>query len=282
MKDLLFSYFLIIRPINCFITFLTVFFGGIIISNYKIDFNILLLAAISASLITAAGNVINDIFDIDLDKIVHPNRPLPSKKINIEQARIFYLLLNIFALLLLSQTFLILFIIGFFVIIILYLYARSLKKIFLVGNFLVAFLTGLTFIFAGITVNSLSNSFIPAVFAFLINFIREIVKDTEDISGDIKYGIKSLPIALGLKKTKIVIIILIVFLILFSIYPFAAGIYNIEYFVFIMVTVNPILVFVGKLFFDDQSNMKLSLVSLLLKLNMFLGLIAISLNKWKI
>ena len=73
----------LVRPLNCLITFLSVLIGGFIISESAININLLLIASISASLITAAGNVINDIYDIELDKISHPERPLPLNNLSI-------------------------------------------------------------------------------------------------------------------------------------------------------------------------------------------------------
>ena len=58
----------------------------------------------------------------------------------------------------------------------------------MIGNITVAFLTGLVFIFGGVVVENPSAAIVPAVFAFLINLIREIVKDIEDVEGDNKAG----------------------------------------------------------------------------------------------
>ena len=76
------------------------------------------------------------------------------------------------------------------------------KRIILLGNFIVAFLTGLAFIYGGIAVNNFKYAVIPAIFAFLINFIREIVKDMEDIEGDKSAGIFSFPYLYGFKRSK--------------------------------------------------------------------------------
>jgi len=274
-----FNYFYLIRPINCLITLLTVFVGGIVIADSTFELKTLLLASISASLIAAGGNVINDIYDIELDKIVHPKRPLPSGSISITSARYFYFGLNIIALFLISQTNYLLFIISLIVVILLFFYASLLKKKFLLSNLTIAFLTGLTFVFAGVAVNNPEMSLIPASFAFLINLIREIVKDTEDLEGDVKFGINSVPNVLGLSKTKLIVWILIFILFLITILPFIFSAYKIEYFVLIMIIVNPLLIYSGKLFFQHKNNNEIKKVSNLLKLNMILGLIAIYFGK---
>lgn len=279
MLSLIFNFIKITRPLNCLITFFSVLIGGFIISDSEINFNLLLFASISASLIAAAGNVINDIYDVETDKISHPNRPLPSNKLSIPQAKILYICLNLIALIILFSSSFSLAIVGITVITLLLLYASSLKKLFLLGNLIVAFLTGLTFVFAGIAVGNVSDSFIPAGFAFLINLIREIIKDTEDMDGDIKYEVNSIPIVLGINKTRWIVICLIVLLIVFTVYPFLMKIYNIEYFVFIMIIINPIMIIAGRRFFNSTSKNDLKTASSLLKFNMILGLVAIYIGK---
>ncbi len=269
----------LVRPLNCLITFLSVLIGGFIISESAININLLLIASVSASLITAAGNVINDIYDIELDKISHPKRPLPLNKVSISQAKTIYILLNLLALILLFISSIYLTLIGVLAIALLFIYSSFLKKIFLLSNLVIAFLTGLTFIFAGEAVNNLMSSFIPAGFAFLINLIREIVKDTEDLEGDIQCGINSLPIVLGFKKTSWIVLSLTIILILFTTYPYFNGIYKIEYFVLVMIIVNPILILSAKKFFEKNDKKNIKTASVLLKLDMLIGLVAIYLGK---
>jgi len=269
----------LVRPLNCLITFLSVLIGGFIISESAININLLLIASVSASLITAAGNVINDIYDIELDKISHPKRPLPLNKVSISQAKTIYIILNLLALILLFISSVYLTLIGVLAIALLFFYSSFLKKIFLLSNIVIAFLTGLTFIFAGEAVNNVMSSFIPAGFAFLINLIREIVKDTEDLEGDIQYGINSLPIVLGFKKTSWIVLSLTIILILFTTYPYFNGTYKIEYFVLVMIIVNPILIISAKKFFEGNDKKNIKTASVLLKLDMLIGLVAIYLGK---
>ena len=70
----------------------------------------------------------------------------------------------------------------------------------------VAFLTGLVFIFGGVVVENPTAAIVPAIFAFLINLIREIVKDMEDVEGDNKAGVITFPIKFGFQKSKILIL----------------------------------------------------------------------------
>jgi len=223
----------------------------------------------------ASGNIINDIFDLEIDKINRPERPLPSGKISNKEALVLYfiflLLSFIFSWFINLPAFLIVVVSTF----ILYLYSKYIKRIPLVGNIIVAFLTGLVFVFGGVAVGNPSAAIIPAIFAFSINLIREIVKDMEDVEGDRKADVITFPIKNGFQKSKIIILIITISLILYTIYPFITQIYKIEYFVIIMITVNPILVYSMKMLFENRTVESFNKISNLLKLDMVFGLIAI-------
>ena len=143
----------------------------------------------------------------------------------------------------------------------------------------IAFLTGLAFIYGGFASGNPVAAIVPAVFAFLINLIREIVKDIQDIEGDTKAGVITFPIKFGFKKSKILILIITISLILYTLYPFITELYKIEYFIVVMVFVNPLLILSLKFLFDSKKENNLTVVSNMLKLNMVLGLIAIYLGK---
>jgi geranylgeranylglycerol-phosphate geranylgeranyltransferase len=275
----------ITRPVNVIITFVSVLVAAMICLPGKIPGLNVLLAAISAALTAASGNIINDLFDIETDKINRPLRPLPSNRITITEA---YILILVLILLSLVISYLISYSAFFIVIIshlILFLYSKYFKSIPLLGNITVAFLTGLVFIFGGVVVGNPSAAIVPAVFAFLINLIREVVKDIQDVEGDEKSNIVTFPIKYGFKKSKLLALIITLILILCTLFPFVMHIYSIEYFVIVMIIVNPILVYCLKILFwksipsgEDRSLINLSKISKLLKLNMVFGLIAIFLG----
>jgi len=268
----------ITRPLNLLITFTSVIVAVIICQTNSFLLIDVILAATAASFVMSSGNIINDIYDIEIDKINRPLRPLPSKRITIFQAYGLYIscvFISILISVFLNET---AFIVVLFSILLLFLYSKYLKRIPIVGNVTVAFLTGLVFIFGGVVVGNPSASIVPAVFAFLINLIREIVKDIEDIEGDKKAGVNTFPIKFGIQKTKILILIISTILILSTLYPFLTGLYKIEYFVLVMITVNPILVYCLKKLFEESSQINLNKISNLLKLSMVFGLIAIYLG----
>jgi geranylgeranylglycerol-phosphate geranylgeranyltransferase len=265
----------LIRPINFLITFISVIVAAFICFPDKSPSMNVFIAALAASLAMASGNIINDIYDIEIDRINRPSRPFPSGLIKINFALFFYLILVLISIalsLLISQTAFTIVLMSHFV---LFLYSKYLKKVPLIGNTTVAFLTGLVFIFGGVAVGNPSAAIIPASFAFLINLIREIVKDMEDVEGDRKADAITFPIKFGFQKSKILILVITIFLVLFTLYPFLTKLYKIEFFIVVMILVNPILVFSIKLLFENNSSKDLKKISNLLKLNMVFGLIAI-------
>ena len=193
-----------------------------------------LLLVLSTVFITAAGYVINDYFDTHTDFLNRPKRVLVGTKIPRRNAMAFHILLNIAGV---GLGFYVSFKIGLpifglvFLLItgILWFYSTTYKRQFLIGNFIVALLIALVplmvvlFEIPELTkaykVTLLKNNMdfmylfywvlAFSCFAFLVNLIREIVKDAQDFEGDNEYGRNSLPVVLGMKGTKIVAEILL-------------------------------------------------------------------------
>ena len=274
-----FAYIKISRPVNLLITFLVIIVACII--SIKEDYSVfkIILAGLTGALTASAGNVINDYFDINIDKINRPNRVLPKEELTLNEALGFYIFLSFVSLSLSIFISLIALLEVFFASALLYLYSYKIKKIPLLGNFVVAFLTGFTFIYGGMAVNNVEAATIPALFALFINLIREIVKDMEDIEGDKQLGINSYPAVFGFKKSKMIIVFITIVLIILTVFPFINELYAIEYFLIVMIIVNPLLVYIIKSLFDDDSTKNLNKLSNILKLDMLIGLTAIFLGK---
>lgn len=202
--------FKLIRPINLGIIALTMAivlfkYSGEAGENYWLESGILILAAI---LNAAAGYVVNDIFDIETDKINKPQKRIIEVSMSKKQAWAFY---AVFASgsaalsLLFSKQF---FIINVSLIALLYLYSLSLKGIPLIGNLVVAMCSAavVACCILQVTFNTRSalwNFMGYVVFAFLISLIREIIKDIEDMEGDKAAGYKTYPVLLGEKSGKV-------------------------------------------------------------------------------
>jgi len=271
--------FKLVRPLNILIIFLTVIIAAVINTREFYPITIILLTALTASLTAAAGNVINDIVDIEGDRINHPTRPLPRGIISKSKAISIYIilvLLSEFISFYISPTHLLINSLAAFLLL---AYSLYLKRVVLAGNLVISFLTGLVFVYGGLAVNELNRSIIPALFAFLINLIRELVKDMEDKEGDIKDGIISFPVKYGFRETKRILTFLSVILIVFTFYPYLTGTYGTLYLTAILLTVNPLLVYFSWKINTDPNTLSLHKLSFLLKLNMIFGLFAVYLGK---
>ena len=192
-------YLEIIRPGNAILALISILLMAIITGVFTFP---VLVACIVVFLATAYGNVVNDYFDHKIDVINKPERPIPSGRISLKNAGYYALALallgNILAFLLLGLLPELIVLIST---LLMFYYAHTLKKKLLIGNFLISFLTGLSFIFGGIVVGATIPSIYLGFYAFLTSMMREIVKDMEDVKGDRLEGAHTLPIAYGMKTS---------------------------------------------------------------------------------
>jgi 4-hydroxybenzoate polyprenyltransferase len=155
-------------------------------------------------MVAAAGYIINDYMDVMLDLVNKPEKVIVGKSISRRWAMMLHLLLNAIAVLLAytigKKIALLVLISGLF----LWIYSQLLKKTYLSGNIIVAFLTGFTLWILLLFDQNVMQSgiWVYALFAFFTTLQREIIKDTEDLRGDQKFKCKTLPIVLGVRKTK--------------------------------------------------------------------------------
>jgi geranylgeranylglycerol-phosphate geranylgeranyltransferase len=271
--------FEITRPVNTLITFTVVIVGAVICLKDDYSTGVIIIAGVSAALTASAGNVINDIIDRDADRVNHPSRPIPSGNLTVNHAVVEYVLLIIAATVLAYFINQLAFVIVLLTTVLLFLYSNKLKRVPLLGNITVAYLTGLAFIFGGIAVGQPRAAIVPAIFAFLINLVRELVKDIQDVEGDKNSKVNTWPVKFGIKPTKQLIIFISLLLIAATLVPFIYQLYNIEFFVIVMILVNPVMIYFLKELYRDDSPQNLNKLSNMLKLNMVIGLLAIFLGK---
>lgn len=272
------SFLSILRLSNFMIAFATIYFA-IVIADGSLAFQqITFLASLSGALIGGAGMVINDYFDFNIDNINRPERPLPSGLISKKGAIVYYLALNIIALVLILETNTVVISIALCSIVLIFLYSYRLKKIMLAGNFTVALMTGMAFIFGGAVGENITTLIIPAVFAFLINFAREIIKDVEDIEGDKQYNSRTFPILFSERNALYLASAVLFVLILFTFVPFIFQIYKIEYFILVLFGVDIVMLYSIKSIFRNPSKSNLRRIGNLIKYDMAIGLLAIYLG----
>lgn len=185
------------------------------------DYRKLIWLVTASVLIAAAGYIINDYFDLNIDQINKPEKNVFVRTIHRRWAIIWHFafsFLGVVATFLavgLHKWYLIL--ANIFCIALLWFYSTSFKRQVLIGNLVISILTAWTvlilffaftepheaFMANPASVKFFRIAFLYAGFAFVISLIREAIKDMEDIEGDARYGCKTLPIISGIRATKI-------------------------------------------------------------------------------
>ncbi|WP_276379957.1 geranylgeranylglycerol-phosphate geranylgeranyltransferase [Flavobacterium sp. H4147] len=255
------------------------------------------LLVLSTVLIAAAGYVVNNIFDIPSDTINKPNDVVVGRGISETRAYNIYIGLNITGVALgfylsnviMRPMFASLFI---FIASLLYFYATNLKQIMIIGNVVVALLLAASVLIIGVfdlfpattsenqaQMASLFSILLDyALFAFIINFIREIVKDIEDVDGDYNQGMNTLPIAIGKSRAaKIALATAIMAFILLLLYTtkyfFENNLLIVTFYSFAFVLA-PLLYFIVKIF-GAKTQKDFHHLSTILKLILFFGILSI-------
>lgn len=211
-------------------------FSGVGPAMSEFNFFLLVLSTVS---IAAGGYVINDIFDVETDQINKPDKILINKFIPISIAYRLYYGLTIAGTLIgfylaFAVQYLLLGFIFVATVLLLWYYSSKYQKKVLWGNLFISGLSAMVIIIVwlfelyALRVDILTYTEVMkqinivsilvaayALFAFLVSMIREITKDVEDMDGDKKAAYTTLPIVVGIKKTKLLVNILIVLSVLF-------------------------------------------------------------------
>lgn len=212
-KRFLVSFLRLTRVWNLLILALSQYFtAAMLISAANVfDWRFFLLVT-STCMIAAAGYIINDYYDIKIDLVNKPERVVIGQGITRRYAILLHSLLSIAGIgigVLLDWR---IGAINFASAFLLWWYSNDLKRQPFIGNLVVAILTALSIMI----VDALYKTgnyliFIYASFAFFITLIREIIKDMEDLKGDNTFGCRTLPIIWGLRRTKLLIYLIILF-----------------------------------------------------------------------
>lgn len=280
MLKLIYPFITILRPINIIISFVAVYLVLLISeSRHNPESWILALyAALSASLICGGSNIINDLFDIEIDKINRPDRVMAQGSISKKQAIIYWVLINIAGLMFGGLISLVCFGIALFSVLLLYVYSSHLKRTPLLGNLTVSFFTGLAFVYGGIAIGHWEAALVPAVFAFLFHLGREILKDIEDIEGDRSMSARTFPIVHGVPNALFLTTIIFMVLIIVTLSAFLTEVYGVLYFWIIAIGMYPAILYTVFSMWRDMSKNNLRRLNILLKIEMFVGLFAIYLG----
>ena len=249
---------------------------------------------LSTLCIAAAGNIINDIYDTETDAINRSSKVIIGKSISEKTAYTLFFTFNIIGVLIgfyLSN------LVGrsnFFAIFVLisgllYIYASYLKQSLLLGNILISVLVSLSILIVGvfelIPVITAQNQTTQltffkilmdyAIFAFLINLVREITKDIEDIDGDYKSGMNTLPIAIGRDRASKVVFALTVVVLFVVVYYLVTYLLKFEVIIayFVILIIAP-LIYISVKAFGAKTKKHFHHLSNMLKLVMLFGMLS--------
>ena len=197
-------------------------------SSHQLGFIIL-----ASVLIAAAGYIINDYFDLNIDQINKPDRVIVNNAVSRRWAIFWHLVLSLLGLFftvlaLPPSLFWYLILANLFSILLLWLYSTNFKKQLLIGNVIISILTSwvILIVFFSKSPLSVDNiitadhreirlfrlTMLYAGFAFIISLIREVLKDMEDRVGDARYGCRTMPIEWGLPASKVFVAVWIIVL----------------------------------------------------------------------
>jgi geranylgeranylglycerol-phosphate geranylgeranyltransferase len=197
------AFITITRPHNAVVAGLTALIGYLIATGTLTPLSLLL--GVAVALITAGGNVINDVFDLEIDRINRPRRPIPAGEISLAGARTYAAVLFAGGLLAATLTTPLCLAIALINSITLIAYAVRLKRTPFLGNVAVAYLTASVFLFGGAFagIEGLVRNLSLAAITFLATVARELLKDAEDVDGDAAGGARTLPMIAGVRRTGI-------------------------------------------------------------------------------
>ena len=257
----------------------------------------LVLIILASVLIAAAGYIINDYFDLNIDQINKPDRVIVNNAVSRRWAIFWHLVFSLLGLFftvmaLPPSLFWYLILANLLSILLLWLYSTNFKKQLLVGNVIISMLTSwvILILFFSKTPLSVDNiisadhkeirlfrlTMLYAGFAFIISLIREVLKDMEDRVGDARYGCRTMPIVWGLPASKVFVAVWIIVLagtlVILQLYVLAYGWWlSIAY--CLLAIVAPLLIVLSKLT-AAQSQQDFHLLSRYVKGIMFTGILS--------
>ncbi|MDR1819290.1 MAG: UbiA family prenyltransferase [Methanobrevibacter sp.] len=274
------AYITLTRPFNTFLLMLIVLMTPYIIGN-KIDFNHaqfnLFLTTLSFGCISAGSYVLNDYYDINIDKINKPNKSIPMGVISLIEAKRFgtiLICLGILISLFINLSIIILLVIYT---LILQLYNMKYKKS-IFKNIIIGVACSFSIVLGASVINKFNSIFlIFLIFIIIFTISREIYKDIEDIDGDRSFT-NTIPLHLGTKTAMCISSFLLILIIILSPILYCLGLMNLNY-VLIIFSVDILLlycIYIGILNFKTEHKKLFRKMQKLCKICMtlaFLGLI---------
>ena len=274
MKNI-YNYFLLIRPLNVLVSGLAMIISAAILDSLDQKLLVILIVLVVMTY-TAGANSINDVIDLEIDKVNCPSRPIPSKNIRKSKALIFsfflFLVGSVLSLQLPSNAYFLSIVVSMPLMVI---YSTHLKSKPLIGNIAVSLIIGLSFIFCGTALGNVYPMWTPGLLAFSLTLIREITKDIADLEGDQIAKYNTYPIQQGIKGAIKLISLLSLVVCLVALVPYFNNTYNNWYLIILVIGVEIPLIIIVFLFIKNPTISSAILSSKILKLSTIMGLLAI-------
>lgn len=272
----------------------TIYIGGSVNPSEHRQFIFLVIASV---LIAAAGYIINDYFDLNIDQVNKPDKVVVNVLINRRWVIFWHMFLSLLGFFFTVSALPIaeywhLVLANLSSIVLLWFYSTNLKKQLLVGNVLISLMTAwvigiLFFSKYPFTVNELLTvnhdevrffrfAVLYTSFAFIISLIREVIKDMEDLEGDRKYSCRTMPIVWGINASKVFVAVWIIVLVSalailqFYVLPFG---WWLSVLYCLLLIIAPLLWILMRLF-KAQSPADFHRLSSVVKLVMFTGIVS--------
>ena len=221
---------LLSRPFNIFIAIASAMIMSLIIPNA--DYSNLYLIFMILICYMSAANILNDLIDIESDRINKPNRILVKN--DIDSRMLIVIIIAMFLLgsiLTINLPILARQITLFCALPGILLYEFLLKRIPFIGNVVISIIVGLVFVFTSSGLDAdISHALRIMCLAFFLNLMREIIKDIQDFEGDAFRDYKTLPIYFGKYATIILIRFIFIIFFIISISPIYTQTYKINIF----------------------------------------------------
>jgi len=255
-----------------------------VLSGYYVaggrESSLILYPLLFTSLVTGAGNIINDYFDIDIDRVNKPRRPLPSGRLTTRWALVSYAVLTVGVTI---ASFIILPVIVASIFVaweaLLFAYAVKAKRVLIIGNVLVAATTSSAFWLGALIAGTPAASVLPFCIAFLFILSREIVKGAEDIDGDARASVATIAVVHGVDAARLTAIVVMLLLVILITAPGVLETYGKGYFWTMEGLVIPALIVSIFMMIRNPVSVTFNRVSWILKAGMFFGIFAIAIAK---
>lgn len=213
----------LVRLPNLLLSAAGVAIGGVLAQGSLAFPPVLQLAMLSAILLGAAGNIANDLADQDIDRINRPDRPLVSGELSANDAIVIGGLCGGAGLLAAWLVDTRLFAVAAAALVVMLAYSPLLKPAGLPGNLAVAVIASVPMVYGALAVGWWRAGLAASGLAAILHFAREIVKDIEDVAGDVAAGRRTLPIAFGKEAAFLVAAATLVLFVPASFAPYFAG-----------------------------------------------------------